>query len=88
MSLTAPYTNRKKLREKVVIDTSYVRALKDDPENAAKKMDLLSVAQLRKVAQELGLPVSSKSAKSEIKQVVTDFLLSESRWKGIARPQQ
>jgi len=84
VSLTAPYTDRKKQKSAVNIDDTFIKRIIYDLNFAENELEFLTKEQLKKVANLLDFPVSSKANTEEVRKNILEFLLSNKRWKGIS----
>lgn len=81
ISLTAPFKSDK---TKIEISESFVDEIKSNPDTSKDKLKLLTSKQLKQVATQLGLSITSKSNVSQMKNIIVQFLKAPEQWKGIA----
>ncbi|MGD0820672.1 MAG: hypothetical protein ABSA71_07995 [Desulfomonilia bacterium] len=88
ISLTTPYTSRKKgNKDSTIIDDSFVSSLqllRDKPEELKMQIVQLSVKKLRELAKLIGYPVRTKSARQEVVEELVRHFYSEEVWRRIA----
>ena len=84
ISLTAPYTDRKQLKEKLIIDDNFLSKINEDIEFAKREIESLKRDQLKELAKYLNFPLSSKATIKEARKSLLEFLASKSSWKSIS----
>jgi hypothetical protein len=85
--LAAPYTDRPRQGEKLVMDQSFLEKLKAETNNAPKLHELLaslSVAQLKQLCRLLKEPIRSRANKGEIASDLIRNLQAEGFWQRIS----
>ena len=85
--LTAPYVDRRKGRQQIVVDDSFVEDLRHSRADDAlliAKLKPLSTKQLRSLCGLLGQPVRSSMTKGELKKEINKTLRADDVWKQIS----
>ena len=70
ISVTAPFTDRKKQDNKLLIDDVFIAQLKINPSQSDEKLKTLTKKQLVKVASLLNFPTTAKATTKEIKKTI------------------
>ena len=84
ISVTAPFTDRKKQDNKLLIDDVFIAQLKINPSQSDEKLKTLTKKQLVKVASLLNFPTTAKATTKEIKKTINDHLNSSEKWDKIS----
>lgn len=84
ISVTAPFTDRKEQNNKLVIDDSFITALKSNPSQSDEKLKTLTKKQLVQVATLLNFPTTAKATTKEIKKTINDHLNTAEKWDKIS----
>ncbi len=84
ISVTAPFTDRKKQDNKLLIDDVFIAQLKINPSQSDEKLKTLTKKQLVKVASLLNFPTTAKATTKEINKTINDPLNSSEKWDKIS----
>lgn len=88
VSITAPYTNRKKKNRKAInIDHEFVKqieSLKNSPDKIQEVLNNLTIKELRKLGGLFGQPIRSNANAGEIRSELIRYLQSEDVWHRIS----
>jgi len=84
ISVTAPFTDRKKQDNKLLIDDAFIFELKNNPSQSDEKLKTLTKKQLVSVATILKFPTTAKATTKEIKKTINDHLNSSDKWDKIS----
>ena len=83
ISLTAPYTDRKKQKEEVVINEDFIEIIKSSPTEAENNLANMTLKQLKEVAQFINFPIASNVNVGDARKQLMSYLFSGDIWKGI-----
>lgn len=84
ISLTAPYTDRKKQRQEFIVNDEYIQRFKNNIEFAKSEITSLKMSQIKELAKILNFPISSKTTIQEAKKYLFEFLASDTKWQSIS----
>jgi len=88
VSITAPYTNRKRKDRKAInIDHQFVKeveSLKNSPDKIQEVLSNLTIKELRKLGDLVGQPIRSGANAGEIRSELIGYLQSEDIWHRIS----
>lgn len=85
LSLTAPFTDRKEQKKKILIDDSFVKQITSSRRTADEKLGKMTLKQMRELARFVNFPIASKTTVEEARRQLISYLFSSDTWKKISK---
>jgi uncharacterized protein YicC (UPF0701 family) len=85
LSLTAPFTDRKEQKKKIIIDNSFVKQITSSRKKADENLGKMTSKQIRELASFVNFPIASKTTVEEARRQLISYLFSSDTWKKISK---
>jgi hypothetical protein len=85
LSLTAPFTDRKKQKKRLVVDELLINKVTLSTEIANEILNKMTLKQIREMAKLVKFPIASNTTVDEARKQLISYLFSEDTWKKISR---
>ena len=84
ISLTAPYTDRKKQKKNIVINYDLISLMRSSRQKAETQLSQMTLKQIKEVAKYLNFPIASNTNVGDARKQLISYLFSGDTWKGIS----
>lgn len=85
ISLTAPFTDRKKQDKGLKVDKELIKKITITIDDSMEQLSKMTLKQIREIAKFVGFPIASKTTVEEARKQLVSYLFSNDTWKKISK---
>jgi len=85
ISLTAPFTDRKKQNRGLKVDKELIKKITLSIDDSMEQLSKMTLKQIREIAKFVGFPIASKTTVEEARKQLVSYLFSNDTWKKISK---
>jgi len=85
ISLTAPFTDRKKQNRGLKVDKELIKKITLSIDDSMEQLSKMTLKQIREIAKFVGFPIASKTTVEEARKQLVSYLFSNDIWKKISK---
>jgi len=85
ISLTAPFTDRKKQDKGLKVNKDLIKKITISIDDSIEQLSKMTLKQIREIAKFVGFPIASKTTVEEARKQLVSYLFSNDTWKKISK---